>query len=155
MGHPKKGIFTSRFFSKAESTVCGKGVFAKRDFSEGCFIGSLKGKRRNTPTRTSVQFNASIHIEPDLNNFGRYLNHSCDANAYFCGRNLHAWRQIRKGEEITIDYNCTEYVVSSPFKCNCNASDCVGEIKGFHFLSDNQKKNRKGKLAKWYRSISD
>ena len=60
------------------------------------------------------------------------------------------WGKIKKGEEITIDYNCTEYVLFTPFKCNCSVSDCVGEIKGFCFFTDTQKKKRKGKFAKWY-----
>jgi hypothetical protein len=145
-----KYIFTPQVEIKSILTVEGHGVFAKRDFSKDDFIGFLKGKKSKNATRESLQCNAFLHIEPALNNFVRYLNHSCDANAYFCGRNLYAWRQIKKGEEITIDYNCTEYVLFTPFKCNCSVSDCVGEIKGFCFFTDTQKKKRKGKFAKWY-----
>ncbi|MFA5393787.1 MAG: ATP-grasp fold amidoligase family protein [Candidatus Ratteibacteria bacterium] len=145
-----RDVSASQVSIKKDFALEGAGVFAKRDFSVSDCIGFLEGKIRNNPLRESVQFNARLHIEPDLNNLIRYLNHSCDANAYFHGQNLCAWRQITKGEEITIDYNCTEYTVFSPFKCNCGDPDCVGEIKGFRFLTDKQKKKRKGKLAEWY-----
>ncbi|MFH2069266.1 MAG: ATP-grasp fold amidoligase family protein [Candidatus Omnitrophota bacterium] len=144
-----KYIFASQVDIGTGPALEGKGVFAKRDFSQGDHIGFLEGKIRRNAVKESMQFSTHLHIEPDLNNPVRYLNHSCDANAYFCGRSFHAWRPIKKGEEITIDYNCTEYAVSAPFKCNCNTAGCVGEIKGFSFLTDDQKKKRKGKLAEW------
>lgn len=134
---------------KSEFTFEGKGVFAKRDFSERSFIGFFKGEEKKNRTKMSLQFNQTIHIEPALHTPFRYLNHSCNANAYFRGRNLYSWCRITKDEEITIDYNCTEPELSFPFECNCKTSGCVQTVRGFKSLTADQKNSKSEKIAKW------
>ncbi|VEU21348.1 DEKNAAC102337 [Brettanomyces naardenensis] len=68
---------------------------------------------------------------------GRFCNHSCDPNAYIekwvvnkrYRMGIFAKRGIRKGEEITFDYNVDRYG-SEPQKCYCGAKNCVGYLGG-------------------------
>lgn len=80
-----------------------------------------------------------------LNNEFRLLNHSCDPN---CGisvnetgaHDLIARRGIVSGEEITFDYAMQNYEISHfPAVCKCGANGCRGEIRGWKYLSTEQK----------------
>lgn len=59
-----------------------------------------------------------------------YINHSCKPNTGMSGdRTFIAMRQIKEGEEITIDYafvDNEDYV----FECHCNQLDCRQRISG-------------------------
>jgi len=117
-----------------------KGLFAKQSIEKGNIIAYLKGKTFSKPTRTSVQIKDK-HIE-DLE--GGYMNHHCDPSAEirihddFIGRNPHnqnlpslvalvvASRDIKKGDEITFDYETTESELSHPFNCDCHGKFIKG-----------------------------
>ncbi len=53
-------------------------------------------------------------------NIARYINHGCRPNCYVDLEGTHIWirasRAIRKGEELTYDYN-TEGVAGIPCRC--------------------------------------
>jgi D-ala D-ala ligase C-terminus/SET domain len=57
-------------------------------------------------------------------------NHSCQPNAAFTGLNMVALRDIRPGEELTLDYGtlCDETMM--PFQCTCGSPTCRGEVRG-------------------------
>jgi len=56
----------------------------------------------------------------------RYINHSCEANAYiriaYNRVEFYARRAIRAGEELTCDYGATQHDGTLP--CRCNAKKC-------------------------------
>ena len=111
------------------SQIHGKGVFAKIKFTHGQRIGYFEGYEVNIDTQHSFFVKATgQRIEPT----GplRYLNHSCDANAHFEGRWLCASREIKEGEEITLDYLDAEQPISNSFSCRCGALNCRGRIQG-------------------------
>ena len=95
----------------------GRGVFAKRDFARGDFIFRRRNGRviRNTQLRslsaeerrhlTELDYERSAVVLPP----GAYLNHSCEPNAMRSGVKVFAWRRIRMGEEITIDYRLNAF----------------------------------------------
>ena len=56
-------------------------------------------------------------------------------------RVLTAVRTIQPGEQISFDYNTTEYEMASPFRCHCGQCDGI-EIRGFRFLSPAQQAQR-------------
>ncbi|ODV83714.1 hypothetical protein CANARDRAFT_29704 [[Candida] arabinofermentans NRRL YB-2248] len=68
---------------------------------------------------------------------GRFCNHSCDPNAYVekwvvkkrFRMGIFAKRTIRKGEEITFDYNVDRYG-AKPQTCYCGAANCLGVMGG-------------------------
>lgn len=136
---------------KEGKTHEGKEVIAKQKLQKGEFIGFFEGEPVKNRTKMSLQFAQDFHIEPSVNTIFRRLNHSCDANAYFRGRNLYAWTNIHIDEQITIDYNCTELELDSEFECNCGSTGCVGRIKGFSSLAAQQKTSRKERTCSWLR----
>ncbi|MGH9928993.1 MAG: SET domain-containing protein-lysine N-methyltransferase [Pyrinomonadaceae bacterium] len=58
------------------------------------------------------------------------INHSCDPNGWLEGMNLVARRDIKAGEEITMDYATFYNERMDDFVCHCSARDCRGIIKG-------------------------
>jgi len=51
---------------------------------------------------------------------GCYLNHSCDPNAIGKGAKVYAWKVIRQGEEITIDYRLNAFS-GERWECFCGS----------------------------------
>ncbi|MFZ5952864.1 MAG: SET domain-containing protein-lysine N-methyltransferase [Candidatus Rifleibacteriota bacterium] len=58
------------------------------------------------------------------------INHSCDPNSWVTGLDLTARRDIRKGEEITIDYATFCNETMEEFNCGCGSPNCRGVISG-------------------------
>jgi SET domain-containing protein len=113
----------------------GRGVFALRAFRRGEFIFRRRHGRvvSNADNRSvsredqshlcELDFKASAVLLPP----GCYLNHSCDPNAMRSGVKVFAWRNIRPGEEITIDYRLNAFG-GERSKCLCGSAICSGEI---------------------------
>ena len=61
--------------------------------------------------------------------FGRYMNHSCEANSYGPGGAEFeiAIRDIAAGEEITCDYATLN--LEEPLMCQCGSPRCRGIVK--------------------------
>lgn len=62
------------------------------------------------------------------------INHSCDPNAWLEGLDLAARRDIRKDEEITVDYATFCNELMDPFECTCGSPDCRKVIRGTDHL---------------------
>ncbi len=118
----------------------GLGVFALRDFRKGDFIF----RRRNGPPLSAVEVE---HLsEEDRRHLtelgwdrfavihppGCYLNHSCEPNAMRSGVKVFAWRDIGRGDEITIDYRLNAFDGSS-WPRLCGAPSCTGTVVGSFF----------------------
>jgi hypothetical protein len=60
--------------------------------------------------------------------FGRYMNHSCEANSYGPGGADYeiAVRDIAAGEQVTCDYRTLN--LESPMECQCGSSQCTGAV---------------------------
>jgi len=134
---------------KIKPDVCcsadGNGSFsvtAEREFVPDELIIMISGIMRRTPTRTSIQLGVAEHIEDPI--IGS-MNHSCNSGAYIHVMNhcLRAAHIIRRGEEITINYNASETSLACPFRCRCGTADCVGLVRGYRFLSPEQKRTLK------------
>ena len=101
------------------------------------------------PTKFSVQIDIKKHIEElhpfdslsHTESYWRYLNHSCNPNAWFNinEMTLYALQDIHSGEHITFNYLTTEYKMASPFICGCASKGCFKNIRGFKYLDDKQK----------------
>lgn len=121
------------------------GVFAKIIIPKDTIILHLEGVVIQEPTKYSIQVDTHQHLEipENINPFSisayhwKFLNHSCLPNGYFNmqDKTFRALKNILKGEEITFNYNTTEYKLATPFQCQCHSGNCYGEIKGFRFLS--------------------
>jgi len=123
---------------RESSKVKGKGVFVLQDFTKDEVVMKLEGKEVDYPTQTSIQIGTGKYLESEPN-----LNHSCSPNVYIDYEDftLRALRSIRSGEEVTFDYNSTEYDMQAPFKCLCGEENCRKIVKGFKHLSLEEQKN--------------
>lgn len=139
----------------------GKAVFAGRDIQKGEVVAAFTGKiyelkdddmeLPNDPPwyvrdhAIQVGQNKWVHTK----GIARYLNHSCEPN---CGiKNLVevvAMRDIKKGEELTWDYDMTEDS-DWEMKCRCGAQSCRKVIRGYTFLPAKFKRKYKGYISEW------
>ena len=92
----------------ADSSIHGKGLFAKTAISEGTVIGWLEGRASSTDGTYILWISATEGIEVlcDL----KYINHSDKPNAcYYDDLSVVALRDIAAGEEITHNYYCNDW----------------------------------------------
>jgi len=126
------------------------GVYSLQPILQGEVIFQVTYMQQlNRPTRYSLQVGIQKHIDfaqEDLSMtntsfFWRFLNHSCEANIVFDASELtfRALRDIAVGEQLCFNYLLNEYDMATPFKCTCGASQCFKQIKGFRYLTDQQK----------------
>ena len=85
------------------STIHGKGLFAAQSIKAGEVIGIANGKktRQDGPHVLWLSDDTGFRVQCDL----RFINHHPEPNAcYYDSLEVIALRDIKKGEEITHDY---------------------------------------------------
>lgn len=123
-----------------ESAIEGRGCFSLANFKRGRKIAEYTGERITTAEakrragRRKLRI-CAINERWSLDgsrggNGTHYINHSCRPNAFMkilYGHILFiALRDIKPGEEITIDYESTLH--SDTKRCTCGAQSCRGTI---------------------------
>lgn len=120
-----------------KSAIYGKGCFARVPFGKrkkiAAYMGELIQGKRRVAARLRLQRAVKIiWLADDLAVDGAvggdqtaYINHSCEPNAYMRaapGNKIifFALRDIKAGEEITMDYRDLEH----PEICRCGARNC-------------------------------
>ncbi len=130
------------------NSISGFGIYANGDLVAGDIVFNGEEKSQRLVTRRHVNQNWS---ENDKEHFRRYAypiskevfiiwdndpqewapqNHSCDANCAYDGLNVITLRDIKKGEELTLDYAQFLDKNMEPFHCNCGSINCRGLIMG-------------------------
>ncbi|MFI5181490.1 MAG: SET domain-containing protein [Thermoanaerobaculia bacterium] len=129
----------------APSGIDGLGIFAARHFSRGEQIRQIHVLREITPDaplRIDLGERADHCDYPDgkvvlLGYPDRHVNHSCDPSAFvvYVGETSRfvARRDIRPGDEVTIDYNIN-ISGGTAWPCHCGAPRCTGTAAGDFFL---------------------
>jgi len=82
-------------------------------------------------------------VPADLNNMGTswYFNHSCDPNVGFDRRgSFIAARNIKKDEELFLDYGLMFTDSKFKMKCACGSPNCRGYVTGRDWLDPEFKK---------------
>ena len=115
------------------SKVHGKGMYADEDIKRGERIQRLEGKTVVQTTkhdkhpevmRTWFGLRKRTWIDPGNGPFS-FLNHSCEPNGAMAGpRTLVALKNIKKGDEITVDYSLTDPDPNWRMECKCGAKTC-------------------------------
>jgi hypothetical protein len=113
-------------------------LFALQSFQPGEVIAEFwAGTIAAEPTYLTVQVDVGKHItlQPE---FLQYINHSCDPNVFFDTTlmQLVALRELKSGDEMTFFYPSTEWKMTQSFNCYCGSSNCLGDIRGASYLSD-------------------
>ncbi len=113
----------------------GLGVFARESMAAGEVLLALGHVFVEQRARHTIQLDARCH-QAGTGEIDDYLNHSCDPN---CALNferleLHARRPLAAGEELSFNYLSSEWDMAAPFRCECGATNCVGEVRGLRHL---------------------
>lgn len=127
----------------AECSV-GRGLFSRGPIAAGTeilrFTGpilTLNEVRKQGPVQAANALQIGVDRYLDLDEPGRFINHSCAPNAAVIGdTTLVAIRPIAAGEEIRFDYSTT---ISDGWTmaCRCGAKNCRGLIVAFQLLPEN------------------
>lgn len=127
---------------------------ALRPYVAGEKLFALAGPTWPHPTRHSIQVGADAHLDaPPQQDFRallddyywRFLNHSCHPTAQIRGREAFATRSIGTWEEINFHYATTEFQMAAPFACHCGQPNCLQTVRGYKYLTDDQR----AALASW------
>lgn len=126
----------------------GHGIFAKITIPRGTVIGDYIGTvvrtkdvdlTQETENMYLMYYHDQASILPDLTKHGIHLlNHSCSPNCWVYTQKGHtlffALREIKPGEELTIDYLLapkTKFCNPCTHSCKCRSKKCRGS---FHLL---------------------
>jgi hypothetical protein len=124
----------------------------------------IEGELTSTPTRYSVQVGPSSHVDLPADHrleeildkfYWRFMNHSCEPNAVIRGREIYSLRALEPWEEVTFNYNTTEYDIAEPFDCCCGNPCCSGRICGFRYLPGAEQERLRPHLAHHLLSVLD
>jgi len=144
------------------SRIEGLGIFAARAFAAGERIRRINVVREITPEaplREDLGERADHCDYPDgktvlIGPPDRYVNHSCDPNAWLRyegdGADLVARRAIAAREEITVDYG-VNVTGGSAWPCGCGSPRCRGTVVGdFFALPRETQREYLPLLAPWF-----
>lgn len=115
-----------------------KSLFAIQDIPPETILSPVTYQEiLSVPSRYSLQLREGQHIELEPI-YLRYTNHSCSPNVFFDTTDmvLQSIAEIKIGEEITFFYPSNEWKMIEPFACVCGSENCLGQIQGAAFLSD-------------------
>ncbi len=126
----------------------GKGLFVNRPFRKEQSILQMNKRISLRPhinaSLNSIQIDDDTYIDVDKRQTWQYINHSCSPNTRLDLDTLSfiASKDVLAGEEITYHYCTTEFDLAAKneeFYCKCGSRNCLKVIKGFKYLSKEQK----------------
>lgn len=133
----------------------GRVLFAKDDIKKGEVIGAFDGQIYEAKKASDIPNDLPIYTQDhaiqfakdkyrDSKGVARLVSHSCEPN---CGIKdkfkIVAMRDIKKGEEISFDYDMSENS-DWRMKCECGNKDCRKVIGSYDALPEKLKKKYRG-----------
>ena len=131
-------------------------LVANRPVLEGELLFTIDGELTATPNRYTVQIGRDAHVdvpaeydfEAILDRFyWRFMNHSCDPTVFIRGRAVISLKPVSFGQDITFNYNTTEFDMAEPFACRCGSDRCTGRVQGFRHLAGAERRRLRPWLA--------
>ncbi len=138
-------------------------MLALEAVEDGATILALDGVSSTTATRYTIQIGAGEHLGiPAGTSFEQiiarypwqFLNHACRPNTLVRGRELIAIGPIAPFDELSFDYETTEWQMAEPFQCRCGACE-RRPVRGFRFLERAERLRRLPTLARHLRARLD
>ena len=99
-------------------------LISSKDYPINFIIHKLEGDIKDKPTRTSIQIYKNKHIE---DKFGIYMNHSFDPNCKIHNSCIQSIKDIKKGDELTFNYNENETKMACPFTDSISGKQVNGK----------------------------
>jgi SET domain-containing protein len=132
----------------------GYSINCSSNIRSGERIFRLSGQLVSQPSKYTIQRWESEHLSPE-GALWAWVNHACVPN---CAIDFETWElvsrsPIRVGEEMTFNYNSTEWEISSPFNCRCGSPNCGQVIRGFRYLNGAQRDGLRALLSPYLRSL--
>ena len=130
------------------NSIDGYGIYATQDIFANELIFNGEEKNHRIVTKRHVDQNWTVKEQEIFAKYAYPLsnevyllwddnpggwapqNHSCDANTGYSGLNVIALRDIKKGEELTLNYASFLDETMEPFTCRCGSPNCSGLITG-------------------------
>lgn len=150
-----------KHFYIATSKINGMGIMAGEDIKKGETIRRIKGELKFLSIKNKedslsypnwIGIGKGVWIDPDYPH--QYLNHSCEPNAGIKGKvTLVALKDIKEGEEITIDYSIIEGDDLWEMPCSCGAKDCRKTIKSIKYLPTRTFKKYMPYIPKYFQKL--
>lgn len=145
----KRGIDKNVYVGRAIGR--GQTLFARRTFKKGGFIFLIAGPVVTEGTRHTIPIGRGLWIDPvPVSNWAKYLNHSCEPNAGIKQRTMVvAFRDIKKNEEIIIDYAMIVYrygneMTKKDLVCRCGSVYCREKLGAWSALPPALKRSYRG-----------
>jgi len=132
-------------FYIGNSKIAGKGIIAGEDIPKGRIISRVKGPlkfQRNKSKEDALSnpnwigVKKNIWIDPERPH--KFLNHSCNPTAGVRGLTIISIRDIKEGDEITVDYSTIEGDRRWEMSCSCGEKKCRKVIRSVEFLTPEQ-----------------
>lgn len=148
-----KGLFARELIKKGE--IIWKGPTAEKSYrlSE---IKKWPQKKQDTFDFYAYQTGKDTYTGP-LNGKPKdpslYMNHSCDPNSWFSGDNLLlARRDIKRGQEVTYDYETSDTDTGWSMQCRCGSQHCRKILDGRAYLKKTFQKTYKNHVLSHIRA---
>jgi uncharacterized protein len=134
----------------------GKAVFANQQIRKGEIIAEFDGEIYDddfvgwTPDIINHAIQFAKDKWRDSRGIARYLNHSCEPNCGIRGSfKIVAMRAIKKGEQLTWDYEMTENSDWWQLKCKCGSPICRKRIGRYSQMPKSIRKKYAGYISHW------
>ena len=136
---PSSEVWSHPALSVRRSAISGDGLFAGVDIAAGDRLFRLGGRLVTTVELGSLIADANAngryvdtiaivegrHLVLPADTIVHYANHSCDPNLWHVGSyDVVARRDIRAGEELTIDYGTNSGAPGFVMRCTCGTTRC-------------------------------
>ena len=140
------------------SSIQGSGVFALQEinrddkvfrFSDRAIKIEHKQGCNCYICKRSINIAENLWLYPKKDSFGWNLNHSCNPSCYILGKDIFAFKKIKRGDEITIDYSTTNIDKKWKMKCSCGSKNCRKIIRSVQFLPKTLFKKYKGHMPRY------
>lgn len=143
------------------SRIEGKGVFAGENIKKGDVIQYVKGEAKFLTIKNKkdslshpnwIGVGKNKWINPEYPN--QYLNHSCSPNSGIKGKvTMIALRDIKEGEEISIDYSIIEGDDLWEMKCTCGEKNCRKIIRSVNYIPVRQFKKYLPNVPSYFKNL--
>ncbi|MDD5669095.1 MAG: SET domain-containing protein-lysine N-methyltransferase [Candidatus Omnitrophica bacterium] len=144
-----KGLFAVQNIKKNELiNMCGGAIITEKDYEK------LEKKYKEFLFNYATQIADDLYLlsglgEDELED-DDFLNHSCSPNCGVKGQfAIVAMRDIKKGEELSLDYAMIDVDPSVTFSCFCGAKKCRKTVRGNDWKNPVLQKRYKGYFS-WY-----
>lgn len=127
-----------------ETKTIGRKAIARVPLAAGTVINVFREPVEGRPTMHTVQFDETTHVAPTLG--AEFISHACaGTNTRIVvhddrkAASFVVTKDVDAGEDLSFNYNTTEWDMNSPFPCecaDCKASGVTRSVRGFKHLSN-------------------